>query len=225
MNLFLRKSLVCMVALFSGSAFAASFNNPFACPHFYVGGTLGIATLTDKESTYNPIRDAHSLGASDAIGGVLAGIAFDTNMPVKFGLEAFINATDLEARDNQNYAPITSFKAKMRYNTGLRILPAYEFTPGTEAHIILGYSYGNFNVSDNGNYGIIHQTFSSNGFQAGLGIEAILIKHFLIRTDAIYTTYSSHTANGITTSIPSSTQSYHNRPSTLEGDLTLIYKI
>lgn len=44
----------------------------------------------------------------------------------------------------------------MRYNTGVRILPAYEFSPGTIGHILLGYSYGKFKISDNGVYGYIN---------------------------------------------------------------------
>lgn len=225
MNLTLQKGLFIALALLSASAFASGLDTRRPYTHFYAGGTVGIASLADKESTNTPIHDIHYLGASGALGGLLVGYDVNPCNLWKVKLEGFINTTSLNLSDNQNYAPVTSYKVNMRYNAGVRILPGYELTPRTEGHLILGYSYGKFNISDNGNYGIINQDFSSNGFQAGVGLGALLLESVSIRTDVLYTIYSSQTSSGVTTASPSASQVYQNKLSTLEGDLTLIFNI
>lgn len=213
--------------LFSNWVFAGA---QFPCgsdDHFYVGGNMGIASLTDKESTDNPIRDVHYLSSTGFVGGGLFGYDFTLRDQVKLGLEGFINTTDLNLSANQNYSPVTSYTVNMRYNAGIRLLPGYEFTPGTVGHVIIGYSYAQFKINDNGNYGIINKRFNKNGLQLGLGVKTSLFqfKNLSLRTDVLYTAYSSQTSNGVTTTTPPGVQVYHNQLATLEGNLALIYQL
>ncbi len=220
-----RKRIFIFLALFSSQTWAAVIDNTFLCNHFYVGGMLGVAGLMDRESTNNPVRDVHYLSAAGAIGGALIGYDFQLQNQWKLGLEAFANATSINISDNQNYAPQVSYTVNMRYNFGVRVLPAYEFTPDTAGHLVLGYSNAGFKINDNGNYGIINETFFAGGFQTGLGMETFLTKHVSLRSDVLYTIYSSQTSNGVTTSSPPTNQAYHNNLSSLEAELSIIYNI
>jgi opacity protein-like surface antigen len=220
MKFYFQKSLIIGIALYSSGIFAA--NNSY--DGFYLGANIGAASLIDKESTDNPATDLHYLSALGVVGGGILGYDFSPREKLKFGVEAFINATDLNIADDQNYSPASSYTVKMYYNFGFRLLPGYEFTPGTIWHLILGYSNAEFNINDNGNYGIIDSDFNKSGFQFGLGMTTALFKNLLLRTDVLYTDYSSQTSNGITTAIPATTQIYHNNLATLEGNLLLIYK-
>lgn len=218
---------VFITILFSSSATAGNIHSVLldnSYNSFYLGANIGIASLTDKETTYNPIRDLHFLSSSGIVGGVLLGHDFTLCNRFKLGAEGFINATNVNLDDNQNYAPISSYTVKMRYNLGFRVLPGYEVIPGMVWHTILGYSYSQFSINDNGNYGIIDTHFNKGGFQFGLGLTTSLCRNIFIRTDLVYTNYSSQTSNGTTTSVPATIQAYHNDLATLEGNFSLIYK-
>lgn len=217
MKFIFRSWLTAGAILLSNSVFAGSYGN------FYAGANIGVASLIDKENTNNPISDRHDLSASGVLGGGLVGYNFTLQNHFKLGLEGFANYTDLNIADNQNYSPISSYTVNMRNNVGLRLLPGYEFTADTLGHIILGYSSAKFEINDDGNYGIINSEFRKNGFQFGLGMMTALFKNISIRTDVLYTAYSSQTSHGVTTTTPATTQNYYNSLSTLEGNLALIY--
>ncbi len=222
-----QKSITAGLLLFSSYVFASSADTQLSATrynNFYIGADVGIASLVDNESTNTP-QDSHRLSATGAVGGGFIGYDFTLREQLKLGLEGFINATDLNLSDNQNYAPTSSYKVSMSYSAGFRLIPGYELTPDTIGELILGYAYGKFNVSDNGNYGIINTHFSKSGFQYGLGLKTFIYKNFSVRADVLYTTYSSQTSDGVTTSTPASTQVYKNNLSTLEGNLALIYKL
>lgn len=226
MNFSPRTGIAVAFFLFSHCVFAGE-SSQSSCHHydgFYLGANLGVSSLSDKESTNNPIHDVHYLGAAGIIGGGLLGYDFTLKEQWKLGLEGFINATDITLSDNQNYAPQTSYTVDMYYNTGLRLLPGYEFTPRTIGHLIIGYSYAKFAIKDNGNYGTINTQFQSNGLQLGLGMNTIVFNNFSLRADMLYTLYASQSSKGLTTTTPPSIQVYSNNLSTLEGNLALIYK-
>lgn len=218
MKFIFQTGLMVWAILLSSCAFAWRYDD------FYLGANIGAASLIDKENTNNPIRDRHDLSAFGAVGGGLLGFDFTLWCQVKLGIEGFANATSLNISDNQDYAPVTSYTVNMGNNLGLRLLPGYEFTPGTLGHVILGYSSAKFEINDNGNYGIVNSQFRQNGFQFGLGLIAVLLNDVSVRTDVLYTTYGSQTSNGVTTTTPATPQNYHNSLSTLEGNLALIYK-
>ncbi len=215
-----RKGIFILLSIFSSQVFASVSDN-----HFYVGGMLGASSLADEESTNTPLYDKHTLGASGFTGGVLAGYNYHLRNQWWLALEAFLNGVSINIADNQNYAPQSSYTVNMRYNTGLRILPAYAFSPSTSGHLILGYASGSFKINDNGNYGIINKTFSRGGLQAGVGLQTALSQHVDLRADALYTSYGSQSSNGVTTSTPPATQSYRNNLSTLEAGLALVYNV
>lgn len=221
MKLYRQQCIAIIFSLLSSYSFACAFD----CNHPYFGGTVGVISLTDKQKTVNPILDAHRLGIAGATGGVLLGYDFNLCNQWKFGLEGFASADSLHLSTNQNYAPEASYTVKMRHHLGIRILPGYAFSRCTTGHLILGYSSGSFKIHDNGNYGYVKKHFSKNGFQLGLGLEAVVCQHLSIRGDAIYTNYAGQTSRGITTATPPTRQFYHNRFSTLEGDLSLVYNM
>lgn len=215
------------IGFFCSTTFAGSMGSLITEPYngLYVGGNVGVANLLDKESTlYAPgLYDRHQFSATGFLGGGLIGYDYSVTNYIKVGIEGFINGAALNVAAEQQYSTYPSFKANMRYNTGVRIIPGYEFSPSTIVHIILGYSYGKFNISDNGNYGFINKGLSGNGFQSGLGINVpCYFKNLSLRGDVIYTTYGSKTSLGLSTAL--APQNYYNNFATIEGNLSLIYK-
>jgi opacity protein-like surface antigen len=190
----------------------------------YLGADISAASLIDNEKTDNPIQDLHDQSALGVIGGGIVGYDFTINNRLKLGIEAFVNDVDINFSDNQNYSPVSSYTVNMDYNVGIRFFPGYEFISGTIGHLILGYSHAKFRINDNGNYGIVDAQFKKSGIQYGLGMTTSVTQNVLIRLDVLYTDYFSETSNGITTTVPTTIQAYHNDLATFEGNLVLIYK-
>lgn len=211
----------------SGAAFAGTMGPISAEPYdgFYLGADIGVANLMDKESTpYQPgVYDRHQFGATGLVGGGMIGYDYSVNERFKLGLEGFINATALNLAAEQLYNPFPSYNVSMRYNTGVRVLPGYEFSPGTIGHVLLGYSYGQLHINDNGDYGYIDRNIAANGFQAGLGLNVpFYLKNLSLRGDLIYSNYGTYNSLGSSTSF--TPQNYSNNFSVLEGNLSLVYK-
>lgn len=187
--------------------------------NFYVGVDAGAADLMNKEShSVNP--ESHNLGALGPVAGIYAGYAYSVTSQYQIAIEAFLDGvwlqTEIQHANN-------TYKMNQFYNVGVRLLPAYAFTPYTFGHLILGYANGRFRIKDNGVYGFINSSFNLSGFQAGFGFDTVLTNNFFIRLDALYDIYSSitKTGTGLTTG---SIQNYTNRFSQLGGELSVLYK-
>jgi hypothetical protein len=214
--------LVCSSVVFAGAMGPVSLNKSY--DGFYIAGDIGVANLVDKESTPYQINlyDRHQFSATGIVGGGMVGYDYSPMDAIKLGVEGFINAVGLNVAAESQYTA-NSFNANMRYDAGVRLLPGYEFSPGTIGHILLGYAYGKFNINDNGNYGFIDKGISANGFQAGLGVKApCFSEHLTLRGDAIYTVYGSNTTAGLSPTL--TPQNYYNNFATIEGNLSLVYK-
>ena len=215
--------LLCSVTASAGSMGPISVTSTYN--GLYVGGDIGIANLMDKESTLYAANsyDKHQFGATGFVGGGMVGYDYLITDRITFGVEGFINGTALNIAAEQKYGAQPSFNANMRYEAGVRILPGYVFSPGTIGHVLLGYSYGKFNINDNGNYGFINTGISDNGFQAGLGAKVpCYFKNLSLRGDMIYTTYGSRSSLGLSPTL--TPQNYNNTFATIAGNLSLIYK-
>lgn len=191
---------------------------------FYIGGGIGIANLIDRESTPYAANfyDRHDFSSTGFLGGGLLGYDINFGQNLLLGLEGFINGSSLNVAAEQQYGTLPSYNASMQYNMGLRLLPAYEFSPGNSGHILLGYSYGRFTIQDDGNYGYINKKLSGNGFQGGLGVTLGYSSALSLRADMIYTLYGKNNSLGWSNSI--SPQNYSNHFASLEGDLALVYQ-
>ncbi len=220
---FLGLGLCSSVSLYAGTMGPLLSIEPYN--GFYIGADVGVANLMDKESTpYLPgVYDRHQFSATGLVGGGLLGYDYSVNERIKLGIEGFINATALNSAAEQHYSSFSSYNVNMKYNTGARVLPGYEFSPGTVGHILLGYSYGKFNIKDNGDYGFIDKGLSANGFQAGLGFNVPLhYKNLSLRGDVLYTGYGANNSLGLSSSL--TPENYYNHFSVIEGNLALVYK-
>lgn len=187
----------------------------------YFGGNIGITGLADKESTLLPSPAKHRLSATGLLGGGFLGYALPLSEEILVSLEGFGNSVSVNATATQNYGiPEPQYQVDMSYNAGVRLLPSYLITPHTLGYLIVGYSYGQFHIQDNGNYGFVGDTFSENGFQAGLGLKTELAHPLSLRFDLIYTYYGSQTTYGRTLT---GFQAYQNNFATVEADLALVY--
>lgn len=221
----IRQTILWLSVFLSSNLFAGTMGVIEYYDGFYLGGSLGIANLMDKESTLyaTDAWDRHQFATTGISGGGILGYDFSIIPQVKLGIEGFINGTDLNIAARQYYDTQASYRVNMNYNTGIRILPGLELAPGTLAHVILGYAYGKLNIKDNGDYGYINTGISANGFQAGLGFQLpCYFSGLSIRGDLIYTTYGSRTSLGLSPSL--TPQNYYNNFSTMEGNLALVYK-
>ncbi|HVT62246.1 MAG TPA: hypothetical protein VHD33_02010 [Legionellaceae bacterium] len=190
---------------------------------FYAGATLGLSNYLNKEQ-HAVNAETHQIGSLGPLGGGFVGYDYILNEYFNIALEGFGNASGLNAAINHNDLG-TTYSTHSQYNAGIRVLPGYQFAPGMQGHIILGYSNAHFRVEDSGNYGYIDASFNKSGFQSGLGWSKAIFQGCDLRLDMMYTIYGKQ--NNVGNGLPNSgapLQYYSNGFSTLEGDLSLIYK-
>lgn len=209
----------CANAAFSGSMGATDMSTPY--DGLYVGANIGVSNLLDNASwLINP--EDHDLGSVGIVGGGFIGYDYSVTDGIKIGIEGFGNAVGLNT-SIQHYFTGTSYSVDSRYNAGIRILPGYQFTPDTVWHVILGYSNAQFEIKDN-LYGYLNKTYNKSGFQSGLGLTSTIMGGLSVRLDAMYTKYAGQSSTGLSNVSSSPFQYYTNDFSTLEGDLSLVYK-
>lgn len=167
-------------------------------------------------ATYNDFKIGIE-GFGNGLGGV-SGDVNSTALP-----EVVCTPSGLVVTTNYNTPSSASYNVSTPYNAGIRILPAYQFQPGIFGHLIIGWIYSNFSISDNGRNGYINDSFGMNGIQGGLGWQTAISTPLSWRLDMIYSYYGSHDSigRGIGTA---SSQGYTNTLSTLEADISLVYK-
>lgn len=224
--------LPCLLILASSASFSGTMGTEQikqTYDNFYVGADIGLSDLQDKTNhTVSP--ETHYLGGIGIVGGGLIGYDISMTPRLKMGIEGFGNAaglnTSIQHYNQTTGIQDTSEKISSRYNAGVRVLPGYFFTPYNEGHLIIGYSNGGFKHTDNGTYGYLDTSFHKNGIQGGAGWKTILLnQHTILRLDVIYTGYASQSSTGLGLSGSGSTYQYYNdNLSTLEADLSLIYK-
>lgn len=220
----LKKITIALFCASAGAAFAGAMGdagtvNPY--DGLYLGANVGVSNILDNASwLINP--EEHDLGSLGIVGGGFIGYDYSVTDRAKIGVEGFANAAGLNA-SIRHYFTGTSYSVNSRYNAGIRILPGYQFTPDTVWHLILGYSNAQFNIKDD-QYGLLNKSYNKSGFQSGLGLTSALAGGLSIRLDAMYTTYASQSSTGSSNVSSSQFQYYTNDFSTLEGDLSLIYK-
>ena len=218
------KKIQCALLLsLTSTAFCGVMGDYNTYDGIYIGGDIGISDLNNSVTTYYPSSSQH-LAATGIVGGALIG--YDFTVPTldrfKIGIEFLANAAGLNvgsATDNH-----TSFTTSSRYNLAPRVLPGFLFYDKVVGHIIIGYTNGNFKIEDTGVHGFINKTVNLSGFQIGLGMKVELVQDFTLRADTVYSIYQSYSINGASNNNLYSYQRYTNEPSTLEGNLILIYK-
>ncbi|MCR9191949.1 MAG: porin family protein [Gammaproteobacteria bacterium] len=220
----LKKFSLVLLSLFAQNAISggmdpAGFDDEMG---FYIGVDVGVSHLMDNQSTTFP-QISRSFSDNGAVGGGLAGYDYIINNRFKLGLEGFMNATDLKFATN-NHPNTISYNVRANYNAGMRFLPGMKLAPNVIGHILVGYSNMKFTIKDSGVYGYIDQMINKSGFQCGLGFKITLTRYLSLRTDTLYSTYGTLTSAGNSLSSAYSYQSYVNRFSTVEGEITLVYK-
>lgn len=190
---------------------------------FYVGGDIGISDFNTSITTFYP-SSTHHLASTGIVGGALVG--YDYTVPTldrfKIGIEFLANAAGLNVKSSTNSN--NNMTGNSRYNLAPRVLPGFLFYDKVVGHVIIGYTNGNFNLDDTGVNGFVNKTANLSGFQIGLGMKTELVQDFTLRLDAVYSIYQSLSATGGTNNNLYSFQKYTLEPSTLEGNLILIYK-
>lgn len=185
---------------------------------FYVAGQIGLGGLTDKE-VHLSSPETHQLGALGITGGGYAGLEYGF---YRLGLALELFATAKGLNTAITHEPYT-YHQHQSYALGVRLLPEYAVTSATSGHIILGYTNGSFNISDNGVYGFVNAHYHKSGFQSGLGFTSVLQNNISLRLDAIYDIYASQSTIGLGVT-PGTLQLYKNTFGALAGELSLIYK-
>ncbi|MGV3739982.1 MAG: hypothetical protein ACO1N3_01650 [Gammaproteobacteria bacterium] len=185
--------------------------------------SLDDTSITYTDSKMGPVAAVNDFkigieGFGNGLGGVNSS-ATSTSLPV-------VTCTSEGLVVSANYvAPSTAtYKVSTPYNAGIRLLPAYQFQPGIFGHLIIGWIYSNFSVNDNGRNGFINDSFGMNGIQGGLGWQTAISTPFSWRLDMIYSYYGSHDSIGRGLSSASASQGFTNKLSTLEADISLVYK-
>jgi hypothetical protein len=119
---------------------------------------------------------------------------------------------------------------KMKSVWGVRALPGYQVNDSTVAYGIIGFAQSRIDLNDNPgsisvdgstvNYTGSSTGYTFNGYQVGIGSMTHLTEHVAIRGDIIYTGYESKTD---TVTSAESSSSVTAKPSTVEGNVSLVY--
>ncbi len=213
----IRTAILCFITpvLCAGTLGDSGYNDTNGV---YLGAAIGVADLIDSQSSP---PTTHQFSATGISGGGLVGYDSSWYGLVRLGLEGFINANGLKVSAS---TPNNAYTVTQSYATGVRLLPGYELTSGIVGHVLLGYVNAKFSIQDNGDYGYINQSVNQSGFQSGLGMTVALSTQISLRTDLSYTTYGTLASIGGSNNPSVIYQSYSNRLSNIEGDLTLVYQ-
>lgn len=189
---------------------------------FYIGADIGVSNLMDKQSVLI-VPTTNHLGEIGIVGGGYIGYDYSLTDLLKLGFEVFGNANGLNT-SIQHYYSNTAYSVSSKYNAGFRILPGFAFNQSTVLHILLGYSNAEYQILDNGTFGYIDKTYNKSGFQSGLGWTSDITQHLLLRFDGMYTVYLGQSSTGVNITYPPQFQYYTNDLSTLETEISLVYK-
>jgi hypothetical protein len=184
------------------------------------GGSTQVYQDTKMGAVYTAAPNDFKIGIEgfgNATGG-LTGTLNTTTLPV-----VTCTTNGITTTVNYNAPSNTTLSIDTPYNAGLRILPAYQFQPGIFGHLILGWAYTHFNITDNGRNGIINTSFGKNGIQGGLGWQTLISAPFSWRLDMMYTYYGTQDSGGRGVD-GSGSQTFQQKLSTLEAFISLIYK-
>ncbi len=207
-------------------------------------GTISINDMVSS-STTNDVEGGNYGFNGDLFAGYswtftnnlfLAGEIFGnlTNVPVP----AVDNTTlETDAVGNSSY-DTTTINMTLKGDYGIRLLPGYQVKPGVAIYGIVGYSRAKMDVSTSHSLSATTSTDTTstyplsstdnywfNGLQLGLGSMMKVTEHLAIRGDIIWTGYQTQTISGnsTSTSTGSSDGSIEAQPTTVEGDVSLVY--
>ena len=166
----------------------------------------------------------------------LAGEIFGTltNVPV----DAVGNSnTDTDPSLNQA-TDTTDVSMRLKGTYGVRLLPGYQVTQSTVVYGLVGYSRADIDSSATHTLSVTPAggdttSFESsnsdsnwfNGLQLGVGSMVKVAEHVALRGDIIWTGYQSQTiqSGGVSNADGSSAGSISATPTTLEGNVSLVY--
>jgi len=203
----LKKLLVAtaVAAASTSIAFAAN-NGP------YVGVDLGVNNSTFKLNDAN--NNQHNVGSNGALAGVFGGYSASVSPLVSLGGEAFINASNAQAKDVVLGSASTNLTLKTKYSYGLRFVPGLSISDKTSAYGILGVVRTRFDAVQSQATASKTDRRNVTGGQIGAGIQTDLTSNLALRGEYVYTNYRSFNTtmlNGL-------------KPSTGQATLGLVYK-
>lgn len=190
---------------------------------FYFGVNLGVTSLMDSQSIPN-LGYKHLFSHPGFVGGGFIGHDKSISPKLNLGIEGFMQGDSLALSTTRNYGGYRYYRARMYYNTGVRLLPGLKLDKNTIGHGLIGYSSALFSTKDSNNYGTLDKNKNKDGFQCGLGLETKLSKMLSIRGDTLYTIYSSSRLVGVSFAPSNLPQYYFKKFRTLEGSVSLVYR-
>lgn len=227
MNLtsFTVKSLAVALVLASttGLAFAknykgeANYKGEVPCPPpamlkdgFYLGAQVGYDSYRVRENfattgvSFNP-----AVSATGWVGGLFIGYGQYLTDLFYLGGEIFGNFSGAESKttlsvvDPGEGVATASNKVQVNGNYGLALLPGVRLNDGALGYLRLGWNWasikGTNSVSVPGiGSGSHSNTKTANGFDLGVGIEALVYENWSVRTEYSHTWFNSFSAGGVT---------------------------
>jgi len=187
----------------------------------YLGGTVGATNFNDTVSINNTSGTPPMLGQLGFMGGGVVGYEKPITNHFHLGVEFFGNGTTSKP-SLTDAATGLKFTSRYQANYGVRALSGYQLTPSTLAHLIVGYTRGAIRFTDTGaaTSAGAAESFSSNGYEIGLGGVTELMSNVFIRKDVIFSGYTSHT---VYANIGPITYNNHNI-NTADALLILLYR-
>jgi len=201
-------SLAGAILLAPSALMAAAAQAPASHGDWYLGIGAGPTSFFNKVS--NSSNASANYGVLGALASLYGGYNYTFTSGFGLGGEVFGDVRSPYYKDNNSFNP--SYKARLRYTYGLRVLPGYQFNSTVSAHAILGYVRGNMRSTAGG----YSHTSNLTGYQLGLGADYMATQHVGLRGDLIYSNYNKASFNidGV---------SFKNWPSTMDAVLSVFY--
>lgn len=205
--------------------------------------TTGDVTVSGESSTAS---SSATLNAGDVGFNSDLFIGYSWKTPNRFfmGIEGFgnwMNASASTSTSNTStIGGVTNTvtndpSINFQYVYGARALPGYQMTEDTVIYGIVGYAIAQAktdltvsvtNDASTTSQSPTEESYSFNGYQLGLGSMLAMSSHTALRADIIYTGYGTETlrTGTQTTSTGTVTGTVDSQPTTLEADVSLVFK-
>jgi opacity protein-like surface antigen len=176
------KKTALTIALLTASAIAGAQENPFEGP------SIGVSVSSVGGSTNISGNPSTSIGQQSVVPTADLGFTFAASKEIALGLTGTYDLADTNGSMDGN----SNFVGKNHFSVNFK--PGYVLGSNTMLYALVGYNrmQGKFNAG-----GVTGQS-NLDGVGYGIGIQALIDKHFYVKLEGQQVNYNASTVSGIT---------------------------
>jgi hypothetical protein len=176
------KKTVLTIALLATSTIALAQENPFEGP------SIGVNVSSVGGSTNLSGSDSANIGQQSVVPAAELGYTFGASKEIALGLTGTYDLADTKGGSGGS----GNLVGKKHYSINFK--PGYVLGSSTMLYALLGYNRMQGTFNDGGYTG--HSNL--NGIGYGIGLQALLDKHFYVKLEGQQVKYTSSSVGGIT---------------------------